>query len=152
MLTIQSKKVKAVYKQYYPLLRQLFNTVIRDYYPNATVELSLILTSAHEVHTLNREYRNIDRTTDVLTFAALEGEDFSQDEYIELGDIFINIDAVKNQAQAYGHSEKRELAFLFMHGLLHTLGYDHMNEADEKEMFALQDKYLDPVIQREKEI
>ena len=102
------------------------------------------------MHRLNRDYRNIDRTTDVLTFAALEGEAFNQEKVVELGDIFINIDAVKQQALAYGHSEKRELAFLFMHGLLHTLGYDHMNAADEKEMFTLQDKYLDPVIAREK--
>ena len=150
MLIIRSVKVKAIYRNEYPLLKKLFKTVIHDYFPNQEVELSLILTNSEHVHRLNRDYRNIDRTTDVLTFAALEGEAFNQEKVVELGDIFINIDAVKQQALAYGHSEKRELAFLFMHGLLHTLGYDHMNAADEKEMFTLQDKYLDPVIAREK--
>ena len=124
MLIIRSVKVKAIYRNEYPLLRKLFKTVIHDYFPNQEVELSLILTNSEHVHRLNRDYRNIDRTTDVLTFAALEGEAFNQEKVVELGDIFINIDAVKQQALAYGHSEKRELAFLFMHGLLHTLGYD----------------------------
>lgn len=145
MLSISSKGVKAEYKAIYPTLRTLFKETMHRFYPNQEVDLSLILTTAEYVHELNRDYRNIDRTTDVLTFAALEGETFQQ-EVVELGDIFINIQAVKDQAQRYGHSEKRELCFLFVHGLLHTLGYDHMSAEDEKEMFALQDEILDPVV------
>ena len=66
----------------------------------------------------------------------------------DLGDIFINIDYARKQAKQYGHSYRREIAFLFTHGMLHCLGYDHMKEEDEKVMFALQDDILDPVIDR----
>ena len=75
-------------------------------------------------------------------------EDFIPDEEKDLGDLFINIDYARKQAREYGHSEKRELGFLFTHGLLHCLGYDHMNPEDEKKMFALQDRILDPIISR----
>ena len=91
----------------------------------------------------------IDRPTDVISFAIRDGlEDFIPDEEKDLGDLFINIDYARKQAREYGHSEKRELGFLFTHGLLHCLGYDHMNPEDEKKMFALQDRILDPIISR----
>ena len=64
----------------------------------------------------------------------------------ELGDIFINVEAIRNQAKEYGHSLRREVCFLFTHGLLHLLGYDHMEEDEEKEMFALQDVILDEIV------
>lgn len=64
----------------------------------------------------------------------------------ELGDIFINVQAIIDQASEYGHSMRREVCFLFTHGLLHLLGYDHMNENDEKEMFSLQDVILDDIV------
>jgi probable rRNA maturation factor len=64
----------------------------------------------------------------------------------ELGDIFINIQAIVDQASEYGHSMRREVCFLFTHGLLHLLGYDHMCEEDEKQMFALQDVILDDIV------
>lgn len=70
-------------------------------------------------------------------------------EEAELGDIFINVQAVKTQAEEYGHSQHREVCFLFTHGLLHLLGYDHMEEADEKVMFSLQDEILDELVKRE---
>ena len=66
----------------------------------------------------------------------------------ELGDIFINVDALKRQAEAYGHSEEREFGFLFTHGLLHLCGYDHMSEEQEREMFALQEQIIDAIIKR----
>ena len=94
-------------------------------------------------------YRGIDRPTDVITFAAMEGEVFGMEEEIELGDIFINVDAVVDQAKEYGHSQRREIGFLFVHGLLHCFGYDHMTEEDEKEMTALQKQILDPIVSRE---
>ena len=70
------------------------------------------------------------------------------EEEIEIGDIFVNIDAVKTQAEEYGHSFEREFSFLFTHGVLHLLGYDHMVKEEEEVMFALQDKVLDGIIER----
>ncbi len=112
---------------------------------------SVIFVDANQIHEINRDYRQIDRPTDVISFAMRDSLDevsnFEIDE--ELGDIFINIEAISEQAKAYGHSEKRECCFLFTHGLLHLLGYDHLNEADEKVMFALQEKILDGIASKE---
>ena len=99
------------------------------------------------IHELNRDYRKIDRPTDVISFAFLDGEEDRQDQLngkgiVCLGDIYISIDKAKEQAEEYGHSLNRELSFLFVHGLLHLLGYDHMTPEDEKVMFALQDEIL----------
>jgi probable rRNA maturation factor len=105
---------------------------------------NLIIVDNDYIHKLNKEYRNIDRETDVITFA-LEDEDtlIVGDKKRVLGDIYISIDKVKVQASEYGHSEKREICFLVVHGILHLLGYDHMNTSDEKVMFSKQDKILD---------
>ena len=112
--------------------------------------VSVIFVTPEMIHEMNRDYRGIDRPTDVISFALHD----SENEYEmmegeeELGDIFINIEAIKNQAQEYGHSIHREACFLFTHGLLHLLGYDHMNETDEKEMFQLQDVILNEIATR----
>lgn len=103
---------------------------------------SIIFVSDEEIHQINREYRNVDRVTDVISFA-LEDEKNNYSEVRVLGDIYVSIPQMKRQAMAFGHSEKRELSFLVVHGLLHLLGYDHMNEEEEKEMFALQELILD---------
>lgn len=111
---------------------------------------SVIFTTPEQIHDINRSYRNVDRPTDEISFA-LQDDDSNiiiEEEEAELGDIFINVQAVRDQAAAYGHSERRELDFLFCHGLLHLLGYDHMEPEDEKEMFALQDVILDEVVSR----
>ena len=112
-------------------------------------ELSVTFVRSRTIHTINKDYRGIDRPTDVISFAIRDDMD---DEMMEgmndLGDIFINIDYARKQAKQYGHSYRREIAFLFTHGMLHCLGYDHMKEEDEKVMFALQDEILDPVIDR----
>lgn len=112
-------------------------------------EISVTLVRSRSIHKINREYRGIDRPTDVISFAARDGgmPELAEAEK-DLGDLFINIDYMKRQAREYGHSEKRELGFLFTHGLLHCLGYDHMNAEDEKVMFSLQDEILDPVVRR----
>ena len=99
------------------------------------------------IHKINKKYRQIDRPTDVISFAFLDAEK-SYDKIlyspgpVVLGDIYISIDKAKEQAEEYQHSLNRELCFLFVHGLLHLLGYDHMKEEDEKVMFALQDQIL----------
>lgn len=110
--------------------------------------VSLIFTDAQEIHEINQKYRNIDRPTDVISFALLDSEDDYEmlEGENELGDIFISIDAVKAQAESYGHSIQREVCFLFTHGLLHLLGYDHMNDEDEKEMFSIQDVIIDEIV------
>ncbi|MBP5408175.1 MAG: rRNA maturation RNase YbeY [Bacilli bacterium] len=100
--------------------------------------VSLILVDLEEIHKINLDYRHLDRPTDVISF-----EEFD-DDY--LGEIFICIDKVYEQAQEFNHSNEREFAFLLCHGLLHLHGYDHMNEEDEKVMFALQEKLLDETI------
>lgn len=103
---------------------------------------SIVFINNEEMHKMNLEYRNIDRTTDVLSFA-LEDNDNIQGEVRFLGDIYISIDKMKAQAIEYGHSEKRELSFLVVHGLLHLLGYDHTrSEEEEKIQFGIQDEVL----------
>lgn len=103
------------------------------------------------IHKLNREHRNIDRPTDVISFAFEDEVDGSykinKDINIPrvLGEIFISIDKAKEQSISYNHSFEREMSFLFVHGLLHLLGYDHMNKEDEEVMFKLQDEILDPL-------
>lgn len=107
------------------------------------VEVSCVLVDDERIHEINREYRHIDRSTDVISFAMEDNDQF----YVEgmprsLGDIFISVDHAKKQAEEYGHSLKREMCFLFTHGILHLLGYDHMTDEQEKEMFGLQDEIL----------
>lgn len=107
------------------------------------VEVSCVLVDDERIHKINREYRHIDRSTDVISFAMEDNDQF----YVEgmprtLGDIFISVDHAKKQAEEYGHSLRREMCFLFTHGILHLLGYDHMTDEQEKEMFGLQDQIL----------
>ncbi|HOZ02227.1 MAG TPA: rRNA maturation RNase YbeY [Bacilli bacterium] len=100
------------------------------------------------IHQMNRAYRHIDRPTDVISFAFLDGEADplkllkENTSPICLGDIYISVEKARQQAEEYGHPLRRELQFLFVHGLLHLLGFDHMTEEDEKVMFALQDEIL----------
>lgn len=112
-------------------------------------ELSISFVSDEEIQEINRTYRGKDQPTDVISFAMQEqGEGEIQivgEEFVILGDIIISMDRTKEQAAEYGHSFERELAFLATHGLLHLIGYDHMTEEDEKEMFAKQEKYLQAV-------
>lgn len=102
---------------------------------NNDKEVSLILVDDEEITNINNQYRNKNNITDVISF-----EDETDPEY--LGDIFICVSKIFEQALSYGHSNEREFAFLLTHGLLHLLGYDHMNEEDEKIMFAKQDEIL----------
>ena len=113
-----------------------------DYMNIKNAVMSIIIVDNKEIHRINKEYRNIDRETDVISFALEEGETFDE-PYKTLGDIYISIDKVYEQAKEYGHSVKRELFFLVTHGFLHLLGYDHMKKEDEEVMFPLQEKILD---------
>ena len=105
-------------------------------------EFNIILVDNDYIHTLNKEYRNIDRETDVITFALEDHQDVVYDNYRLLGDIYISVEKAESQAIEYCHSFKREICFLAVHGFLHLLGYDHMKEDEEKIMFARQELIL----------
>ena len=100
--------------------------------------LSVVLTTDENIHEYNREYRSVDRTTDVLSFPADEGDDLLAPPDGFLGDIMISIPRAREQAKALGHSTEREILFLTVHGVLHLLGYDHMRPEDEQIMLPVQ--------------
>ncbi len=106
-------------------------------------EFNIIIVDNKRIHEINKEYRNIDRETDVISFAFEDNMDVKYTDFRLLGDIYISIDKVVSQANEYGHSNLREICFLATHGILHLLGYDHMEHEDEVKMFTLQDELLD---------
>ncbi|WP_436881564.1 rRNA maturation RNase YbeY [Staphylococcus gallinarum] len=107
-------------------------------------ELSVTFVDKDEIQEINKTYRDKDKVTDVISFALEEDEPeiTGLDMPRVLGDIIICTDVANEQAESYGHSFERELGFLALHGFLHLLGYDHMNETDEQEMFGRQDQIL----------
>ncbi|MDR0846310.1 MAG: rRNA maturation RNase YbeY [Lactobacillales bacterium] len=113
--------------------------------------MSVIIVDNEEIHRINKEYRDIDRATDVISFAAHDDPDdfaemdaeLSAELALDFGDIYISWEKAYEQAKEFDHSRERELGFLAIHGLLHLLGYDHMEEADEREMFELQKELLE---------
>ncbi len=108
------------------------------------VTFNVIFVDGKTIREINKNYRNIDRETDVISFALEDGEENINFEFGRLlGDIYICTSKMKEQAKEYGHSEKREMGFLTIHGLLHLLGYDHMNKEEEKIMFDKQKEILD---------
>ena len=121
------KKVVEYALKYLKIENSLFNIIIVD---------------KETIHKLNKEYRGIDRETDVISFALEDDETFNNESIRVLGDIYICLSKAKEQSIEYGHSFLRELSFLSIHGLLHLLGYDHMTPVEEKEMFSLQDEIL----------
>ncbi len=106
------------------------------------VMFNVIIVDNPRIHEINREYRGIDRETDVISFALEDDKSFNRTDIRILGDIYISIDKVISQSEEYGHSFKRELFFLALHGLLHLLGYDHMKKEDEIVMFGKQEEVL----------
>ena len=106
-------------------------------------EFNIIIVDNEKIHEINREYRNVDRETDVISFALEDNMDIKYDDFRLLGDIYISIDKCYSQALEYGHSRVREICFLVTHGVLHLLGYDHMKSDEEEVMFKLQDELLD---------
>ena len=104
---------------------------------------SIIIVDNTFIHKLNKEYRGIDRVTDVISFALEDDKSMIiPDDIRLLGDIYICLDKAKEQAKEYGHSLERELCFLAVHGIYHLLGYDHENEEDAKIMFKKQEEVL----------
>ena len=130
-----------LYKDY-AYLDKVINKTLEEEHVTGAV-FSIIFVTLDEIHRLNKEYRGIDRPTDVISFALEDSADFEVSGLRVLGDIYICIEKMKEQAQEYGHIKMRELSFLTCHGLLHLLGYDHMEPVAEKIMFGKQDKILE---------
>ena len=105
-------------------------------------EISVLICDADTIHELNRDYRNVDAPTDVLSFALNEGEDDIPEEEKALGDIVINLDRAIAQAEEFGHSKEREMAYLSVHGFLHILGYDHYDPEEKKAMRKAEEDIL----------
>ena len=106
------------------------------------VIFNIIIVDKEKIQELNKTYRNIDRVTDVISFALEDDNTFIKTDFRVLGDIYICLDKAIEQAKEYSHSLKREISFLAIHGLLHLLGYDHMTKEDEEKMFGLQEMIL----------
>lgn len=105
------------------------------------VEFNIIFVDSKTIHEINKTYRNVDRVTDVISFALEDNKTIELDHRL-LGDIYICIERAEEQAKEYGHSLMRELSFLTIHGLLHLLGYDHMEKDEEEIMFKKQEDIL----------
>lgn len=123
------------------LIKPLLDYALKEEHLNAVI-FNVLLVDNNKIHELNKEYRGVDQVTDVITFALEDADDFKSQEFRLLGDIYISIDKARAQASEYGHSFARELCFLAIHGFYHLLGFDHMNEADEKIMFERQERIL----------
>ena len=104
--------------------------------------LNIVLVNNKRIQKINKEYRNIDAVTDVISFAFEEVNDVNYDDIRFLGEIYISYERCCEQAQEFGHSVRRELCYLAVHGLLHLLGYDHMNEKDKKVMRTIEEEIL----------
>lgn len=126
--------------------------------PSEDLEMSLSFVSAEEIKELNNNYRSVDSVTDVLSFPTtdlqrevVDIENFRYDninpetECLNLGDVVICLERAESQAEEYGHSLQREICFLALHGLLHLLGYDHIEPFDEQQMISLQEEILQSV-------
>lgn len=126
-------------------INRLLNFAYEKLESGLNAEISVSFTDSDSIRHINHQYRDKNDVTDVISFA-MEDDEFNlihEDAPRTLGDIIICTDRAKEQAEDYGHSYRRELLFLSLHGFLHLLGYDHMEEMDEKEMNRTQDDILD---------
>ena len=126
----------------YRYLKKVLNATLKHEKINNAV-FSIIFVDNDTIQEINREYRGMDKVTDVISFAFEDNGRLVYNNVRLLGEIYICIPRMIEQAKEYGHTEKRELSFLAVHCLLHLLGYDHMEKEDEKKMFALQELILD---------
>ena len=147
MFTIDfSDHTDLVKNEWYEQIDSLLTFAKKQEHIDSEAELSVTFVDKDEIQNINKMYRDKDKVTDVISFAL--GEDEPEIDMNELdiprvlGDIIICTDVAHEQAENYGHSFERELGFLALHGFLHLLGYDHMTDEDEKEMFGRQDAIL----------
>lgn len=129
----------------------ILNTVLKECFIEEklyekNLYVNVVLTNPSNIRKMNKEYRNIDKETDVLSFPMFEKEELQERKNLNediLGDIVISIDRVSKQAEEYGHSFERELAYMAVHGFYHLMGYDHINENDKKEMRQKEENILE---------
>ena len=136
-------------KKYQRSFKKILKEVKKELDIKEVIGMSVTLCDNNHIQDLNKTYRKKDMATDVLSFAIEDGADSAVTiamkklaEVREIGDIVISYDKAVEQAKEFGHSLKREMCFLFTHGVLHLLGYDHMKKSDEEVMFGLQKKIL----------
>lgn len=133
------------YDKDYSYLDEVFEHALKDQKIENAM-FSVVFVDEDTIQEINKECRNIDKVTDVISFAFEDNAKMLYNDIRVLGDIYICIPKMINQAKEYGHSEKRELSFLALHGLLHLLGYDHVNsKEEEKIMFDLQERLLNEI-------
>lgn len=132
------------------LIKEVVSRVLEEEKVLPEVDVYITLTNNEEIHKINKEYRDVDRPTDVLSFPMYERDEIAglkndTDDEIEkiLGDIIVSIEKVREQAEEYGHSFERELAYLVTHGMLHLLGYDHMIEEEKAVMRKREEEILE---------
>ncbi len=132
------------------LIKKVVSKVLEEEKVLPEVDVYITLTNNEEIHKINKEYRDVDRPTDVLSFPMYERDEIASlkndtDDEIEkiLGDIIVSVEKVKEQAEEYGHSFERELAYLVTHGMLHLLGYDHMIEEEKAVMRKREEEILE---------
>ena len=147
MFTIDfSDHTDLVKNEWYEQIDSLLTFAKKQEHIDSEAELSVTFVDKDEIQNINKMYRDKDNVTDVISFALEEDEPEIDMNELDiprvLGDIIICTDVAHEQAENYGHSFERELGFLALHGFLHLLGYDHMTDEDEKEMFGRQDAIL----------
>lgn len=146
MMLVFENEMNEEFDKYEEIYQKLMEKTFKKLNIKKDYEVDVNLIGNERIHEINREYRHVDRPTDVISFAFLDHVDgevtIKGDIPTLLGEIFISVDKAEEQANAYGHSLLREMSFLFAHGLLHLLGYDHMTKEEETVMFSLQEEIL----------
>ena len=128
-----------------PIYKNLLEKTLEKVNFSTNCSVSVTFVDVDFIHKLNKEYRSIDRPTDIISFAYLDDineKNIKSDYQIDLGEMYICVDVAEQNAIEFKSNLKKELCFLFIHGVLHLLGYDHMTSAEEKEMFSLQEEIL----------
>jgi len=132
-------------EEYLNIVNKVLNSCFESELKNKKLTVNVTLTNPKKIQELNKQYRNIDKATDVLSFPMFEKEELvnlDNKNYYILGDIVISIEKVKEQAVEYEHSFERELSYMVVHGFCHLLGYDHIEEEDKKVMRKKEEEIL----------
>ena len=132
------------FNKYESIFNEIFVNIFKKLNLKGEYLVDVTIVDNETIHEINRDYRNVDRPTDVISFAFQDEQNEKEliGGPISLGQILISYEKAEEQAKEYGHSLLREMSFLFTHGMLHLLGYDHMKKEDEIVMFKLQDEIL----------